>query len=165
LDTGFDASHPSIRGGNERLKAARNWTNPNPNDMNDLNGRGTHSLALILRLAPEAEVFVARVATGDSGDSWPVSDAVAEVRIPIPLRIFISSLLEHDTHQDIRQFYGQSRSAMLTSLFYRLHLTRPSLKSRLLLKRHSTSMLSYTALRPTVVRTIEWVIQLRSPIW
>ncbi|CAM1501764.1 Fc.00g037480.m01.CDS01 [Cosmosporella sp. VM-42] len=61
IDTGIDMTHPSVMaakmGG--RLGAVKSWKD-RPIDMTDKHGHGTHAAELILRVAPEADLYVAK---------------------------------------------------------------------------------------------------------
>ncbi|KAH7122111.1 hypothetical protein B0J13DRAFT_566966 [Dactylonectria estremocensis] len=62
IDTGLDMTHPSVVAAksDHRLKETKSWLG----DMADTYGHGTHAADLILRVAPEAELYVAKVAEG-----------------------------------------------------------------------------------------------------
>lgn len=61
LDTGVDISHPDI---SREYKSGRikyhDFTNES-NDIEDLDGHGTHSVSLIAKFAPNAEIYAGRV--------------------------------------------------------------------------------------------------------
>ncbi|KPM41849.1 hypothetical protein AK830_g4744 [Neonectria ditissima] len=63
IDTGIDLMHPGVRGGmaGQRLKELKSWKN-GPTDMTDNYGHGTHVADIIFRTAPEAEIYVAKIA-------------------------------------------------------------------------------------------------------
>lgn len=82
LDTGIDLRDSAIRGAKDRIKEKRNWV-PNAQgrvdttDIADSNGHGTHIAALVLKVAPCADVCIGRIASGkllDGGETY-----VAEV--------------------------------------------------------------------------------------
>jgi hypothetical protein len=58
LHTGVDMKDPVIKGSYERIKS-RSWIGEN--DINDEDGAGTHAAALLLKTAPNAHVYMARV--------------------------------------------------------------------------------------------------------
>lgn len=87
IDTGFDASHPFIRGQDNqldaRIKAAQNFAQgSNPRDIQDVVGHGTHALGLLLKVATCAEIYIAKVANKENveRDSY---DAIVKVRLLI----------------------------------------------------------------------------------
>ncbi|PLB55445.1 subtilisin-like protein [Aspergillus steynii IBT 23096] len=63
LDTGLDEkSHMfSIRPYTERLKGWRDWVDGSAQPQ-DCHGHGTHLVSLVMRCAPEADIYVARIA-------------------------------------------------------------------------------------------------------
>ncbi|KAF4627633.1 hypothetical protein G7Y89_g10518 [Cudoniella acicularis] len=61
LDTGFDRRDPAIRANRERIKGIRSWVDGGKADE-DLAGHGTHTATLLLKIAPDADIFVARIA-------------------------------------------------------------------------------------------------------
>ncbi|KAL8294203.1 hypothetical protein RB597_008037 [Gaeumannomyces tritici] len=63
LDSGVDMSDPRVKGAKKRIKAMRNWTDDNPENWEDSYGHGTHVVRQLIRVAPAAEVYVARVST------------------------------------------------------------------------------------------------------
>lgn len=89
LDTGIDLNHPdfqyicskpgkdttmsettsSVKGEekqSERIKEQRNFCDDrNDADVTDIDGHGTHVAGIILRLAPRAELYIARVCQGN----------------------------------------------------------------------------------------------------
>jgi hypothetical protein len=82
LDTGIDLRDPFIRGVKSRIKEMRNWVADekgvlDKKDVTDKYGHGTHVTALVLKVAPCADVCVGRIASGkalENGESY-----VAEV--------------------------------------------------------------------------------------
>ncbi|KAL8377826.1 hypothetical protein RB595_008486 [Gaeumannomyces hyphopodioides] len=63
LDSGVDMSDPYVKGAAKRIKAKRNWTDDDPENWTDTYGHGTHVARLLIRVAPAAEIYVARVST------------------------------------------------------------------------------------------------------
>jgi hypothetical protein len=70
LDTGIDAVEDTlIQGAEDRIKEHCSFMkdlNPsaNPLDCQDVHGHGTHVTRLILRAAPSAEIFIAKISDG-----------------------------------------------------------------------------------------------------
>lgn len=60
LDTGIDASHPVFSGCVFDENKCHDWTNSNDPTM-DIVGHGTHSAALVLKVAPNASLYIAKV--------------------------------------------------------------------------------------------------------
>lgn len=62
LDTGVDETHPDIDACGEQIKGRHNWTDGPPDKrVNDNTGHGTFVAALLLKYAPDAEVYIAKV--------------------------------------------------------------------------------------------------------
>jgi hypothetical protein len=84
LDTGMDLQHRALSGQYGRCQPIREFvdfhTDREPRDTApvDTDGHGTHVTAILLRVAPMAKIYVARVAE-DTSDIKP--EAVALVRI------------------------------------------------------------------------------------
>jgi hypothetical protein len=78
LDTGIETRHPFVKGATKakRIKEIRNFVDGN-NSVGDVYGRGTYSAALILQVAPEAHLYVARIAVSPE---IPRDHRVADVR-------------------------------------------------------------------------------------
>lgn len=87
LDTGYDDDAPFFYspGVRERLHGWKDWASSS-DQPEDCHGHGTHLVSLVLKCAPEADVYVARIAK-TPGDLLHSSENVAKVHI--------SSLLLH----------------------------------------------------------------------
>lgn len=84
FDTGVDWNDPYIRGAKERIVKWRKWAGDreceapgSPQQVHDEAGHGTHITALLLKIAPEAEVYVGRVADGNG--AMVAAEKIAEV--------------------------------------------------------------------------------------
>jgi subtilisin family serine protease len=84
LDTGIDWNDPLIRGAKERIVEWKNWAGDredqapdSPHPVHDEAGHGTHITALLLKIAPEAKVFIGRVA--DRNGAMVAAEKIAEV--------------------------------------------------------------------------------------
>jgi subtilisin family serine protease len=66
---------PDFKG---RIIDSRSWI-PNEDPHGDDEGHGTHSLGLILRIAPTAEVFVARVIKSNKDEREDITSQIADV--------------------------------------------------------------------------------------
>ncbi|KAI0968934.1 pfs domain-containing protein [Xylaria arbuscula] len=63
LDTGIDLTHPDIDACIENIKGRYNWLDKNhTNLVYDRNGHGTFAAGLLLDYAPDAELFIAKIA-------------------------------------------------------------------------------------------------------
>lgn len=63
LDTGFYEEEEDyfLQGAESRIKLKENFCGPDPKDCQDYHGHGTHVARLLLRFAPEADIYVAKV--------------------------------------------------------------------------------------------------------
>lgn len=79
LDTGCDHEavffHSPER--SNRIKCWKDWVDDSAN-LEDCDGHGTHAVALAMKMAPAADIFIARVAK-DREKLEGASDAVAKV--------------------------------------------------------------------------------------
>jgi hypothetical protein len=76
-----DATHPDIRQTlrDNHIKSARAF--PKALDpLKDLHGRGTHAVSVLMRVAPTAALFVARV-IDDEGELCAENDYVATAEV------------------------------------------------------------------------------------
>jgi subtilisin family serine protease len=78
LDTGVDLNHPDLAG---RVAAYRNFTSPDPDDVHDAQGHGTHTAGIVagnnngagvVGVAPEADLYIAKVLDDDGGGGLSV---------------------------------------------------------------------------------------------
>jgi hypothetical protein len=60
IGTGIDIGHPLIYQAREQIAAVKSWE-PSCTGEEDATGHGTYSVALLLKVAPDAEIFVAQV--------------------------------------------------------------------------------------------------------
>jgi hypothetical protein len=83
IDTGFDETvpffHSPLR--RSRLKLWKDWVK-NSWDPTDTAGHGTHIVSLIMTIAPEADIYVARVAEDRKGLEGASDEIVAKVMFP-----------------------------------------------------------------------------------
>lgn len=78
LDTGIDFEHGFIKGAMKkprRIKATRDFVDKG-NNIQDFHGHGTHVAALLLKVAPDAQLYIAKVA---NGGKIPASHNIADV--------------------------------------------------------------------------------------
>ena len=98
LDTGIDLGHPDFgkldpdhpEYGVPRKRVKRWKSFANNEGDKDVSGHGTHSAALLLKLAPKANLYVARVVEDQSNRVHP--EAVAKVDIKVSFRLFIADV-------------------------------------------------------------------------
>lgn len=96
LDTGLDVSHIYVKACEKRIKDIRSWVNglngKQDRNAGDASGHGTHITCLLLDVAPDTDVYVARIA-----EHHPESpDQIAKVRIVLCLKRLIM-----DTNGDL----------------------------------------------------------------
>jgi subtilisin family serine protease len=93
LDSGLDPENPSLvedqQRANPRIKDARSFVHgTGPHDIRDEIGHGTHALGLLLKVAPCAEIYVARIARRESLDPNTYDD-IAKARLSLyHIRLF-----------------------------------------------------------------------------
>ena len=84
LDSGLDPENPFLveeqQLANPRIKEARSFVQgTEPYDIRDEIGHGTHALGLLLKAAPCAEIYVAKIARRETLDPSTYDD-IAKVR-------------------------------------------------------------------------------------
>lgn len=63
LDTGIDLTHPDVEARSNNIKGKYNWLNEKfKNRVHDRNGHGTFGFGLLLDYAPDAQLYVAKIA-------------------------------------------------------------------------------------------------------
>ena len=85
LDSGLDLENPFIIENqqlpNPCIKEVRSFVHgTGPYDVQDEIGHGTHALGLLLKVAPRAEIYVARIARQETLDS-NTYDNIAKARL------------------------------------------------------------------------------------
>ena len=98
LDTGIDLGHADfdkldpdhLEYGSPRKRVIKCKSFANNEGDRDVSGHGTHSAALLLKLAPKANLYVARVVEDQSNRVNP--EAVAKVGIKVLFRLFIADV-------------------------------------------------------------------------
>ena len=75
IDTGIDMSHELLQKTKDQVKKTSSWIGGEGDE--DSSGIGTHAAALVLRIAPTSELYIARIA-GDRS-SRVKSDIIAKV--------------------------------------------------------------------------------------
>lgn len=81
LDTGVDATHTQIREARNsgRLKASKGFPD-RLLPLKDKNGHGTHGASIILKTAPDINLYIARV-SDDRGKTVPDNDHEALIAV------------------------------------------------------------------------------------
>ena len=81
LDSGVDLSHPDFDARAENIKGTYNWLNEKrPRAVHDREGHGTFVAGLLLDYAPDADLYVAKIADNKPSDPrviakvWKKSD-------------------------------------------------------------------------------------------
>jgi hypothetical protein len=87
LDSGLDPENPFLIEDQQlpdpRIKEARSFVRgTESHDIRDEIGHGTHALGLLLKVAPCAEIYVARIARRETLDSNTYDD-IAKVRLSL----------------------------------------------------------------------------------
>ena len=85
LDTGIDPTDRMIKPAMSRIIDKRSWVGSIPESYMDKYGHGTHVTRLLLRMAPAAEIYVAKITDNKNVDPEDMS-RIAEVSLPCPLR-------------------------------------------------------------------------------
>ncbi|KAH0538095.1 hypothetical protein FGG08_005307 [Glutinoglossum americanum] len=81
LDTGYDDDAPFFHSRRSRLSGWKDWVDAS-DEPQDSNGHGTHVVSLVMRTAPQALVYVARVAK-DTKHLLEASENIAKVLNPL----------------------------------------------------------------------------------
>lgn len=81
LDTGFDSTHPEFQRakGLQKFKGGRGFPESLRYDS-DRNGHGTHGTSVLMRVAPHAVLYIARIAD-DDGDIVAEDNYAAVVEV------------------------------------------------------------------------------------
>lgn len=87
LDSGIDTENPFLiedqQRADPRIKEARSFIHgTEPHEIRDEIGHGTHALGLLLKVAPGAEIYVARIARRETLDSNTYDD-IAKARLSL----------------------------------------------------------------------------------
>ena len=97
IDSGVDTAHPRIRGAikSGRIKVCRNFLSFDHEDYDDEFGHGTWVALLLLQVAPEAEIYVAKVANSQSISKNKVC-CIAEVGLLLVSELDVPMKLTHE---------------------------------------------------------------------
>lgn len=87
LDSGLDPENPFLiedqQLANPRIKEARSFVHGTaPHDTRDEIGHGTHALGLLLKVAPYAEIYIAKIAQREILDPNTYDD-IAKARLSL----------------------------------------------------------------------------------
>lgn len=77
LDTGIDRDHYVFEAREENIKAKLNFYDSSQRYIPDLNGHGTFTASLILDYAPDADLYIAKIA--DKQNATPNAKIVIDV--------------------------------------------------------------------------------------
>jgi hypothetical protein len=95
LDTGLDMNHPYIKAREDRIKDIRSWVNDLDGKQEwktgDASGHGTHVASLLLDVAPDCDIYIARIAEIDPvrpDQIARVSDAAPPVELELGLEAY-----------------------------------------------------------------------------
>lgn len=141
LDTGLDVTHKNFKnprvhqfvGGQpvwseqeppqyDRIKACEDFTGTGPittkDDMKDLDGHGTQVAELILRFAPRAELYIARICEGEINRGTPTPSAATDNPVKRPRPDIVAEAIDwarkqkvdiinmsfgfHDSHKEVK---------------------------------------------------------------
>ncbi|KAI0101217.1 pfs domain-containing protein [Daldinia grandis] len=77
LDTGIDLTHPDVEACSNNMKGKYNWLNENfKNRVHDRNGHGTFCFGLLLDYAPDAQLYVAKIAEDKPSNPRVIAKAI-----------------------------------------------------------------------------------------
>ena len=80
LDTGVDLTHPDMRACEDHIKGQLNWIGgQDMSNISDSSGHGTYTAGLLLDYAPDADLFIAKIA--EKSPSAP--SIIAKVRFTV----------------------------------------------------------------------------------
>ncbi|KAK7432029.1 hypothetical protein QQZ08_001319 [Neonectria magnoliae] len=96
LDSGVDESHNALDTGQMKMK--RNWTSKFKKAIHDLEGHGTFTASLIIDYAPDAELYIAKIAEKEPSPPAIVTEAIKVAMDEWGVDI-ISLSLEYSTNQ------------------------------------------------------------------
>ena len=88
LDTGVDPKHSDMD--SERIQSVRSWVNGKNGEeedrrASDESGHGTHTTGILLDLAPDADIYVAQIATKEPSHPSQIAKACLLALQVIPL--------------------------------------------------------------------------------
>ncbi|KAF2121628.1 hypothetical protein BDV96DRAFT_641014 [Lophiotrema nucula] len=109
LDTGVDMTHAYLRSQSERIEAESFLEDGDPRDED---GHGTNVVALVLRVARNANVFVAKVAnTQDNLNPQAIAEAIDHAVKEWEVSIINMSFGFDEPHERIRQAMQRAQAA------------------------------------------------------
>lgn len=86
LDTGIDRRHDAFEAREEAIKARLNYYNESQRSIPDLNGHGTFTASLILDYAPDAELYIIKIADLNARPSAAIVAKVSQYNIGVFIR-------------------------------------------------------------------------------
>lgn len=66
LDTGIDIENPYVPCTDGRVRGLRSFVGSDPLDIQDLCGHGTHVAGLVHKMAPDADIYIAKISRDGS---------------------------------------------------------------------------------------------------
>lgn len=95
LDTGADPNHPDMD--SERIQSIRSWVNGKDGEeedrrASDESGHGTHTAGILLDLAPDADIYIAQIATKEPSHPSQIAKACLPALSSHSLILFTSTL-------------------------------------------------------------------------
>lgn len=82
LDTGIERGHALVEPREDSLKGKRNFYNPLQTNVADTHGHGTFTASLIMDYAPDADLYIAKIA--DKENTRPDASIIANVSTDLP---------------------------------------------------------------------------------
>ncbi|KAI0553245.1 pfs domain-containing protein [Xylaria curta] len=77
LDTGLDLTHPDVEARIENIKGKYNWLQERfKHSVHDRNGHGTFTAGLVLDYAPDAELYIAKIAENNPSSPKTIAKAI-----------------------------------------------------------------------------------------
>lgn len=109
LDSGIDTQHTDIDALSDRIKSIRSWVDGKAGvedwSGGDVSGHGTHVSGIILDLAPDVDIYVARITKTREPDD---PDQIAKVLLSSITFVFLSGPEGLLTQHRLSNIHGKS---------------------------------------------------------